>query len=72
MGAARGRRPRVAAAEILEAAIPFADLGLRPNTPFAFFVTIHNRSFELERHPANRPVESIVPEPAFEDLNWKA
>jgi hypothetical protein len=69
---ASGTSPRVAAAEILEAAIPFADLGLRPNMPFAFFVTIHNRSSELERHPAHRPVEGIVPEPAFEDLHWKA
>jgi alpha-amylase/alpha-mannosidase (GH57 family) len=67
-----GARPRVAAAEILEAAVPFADLGLRPNAPFAFFVTIHSRSAELERHPAHRPVESVVPEAAFEELNWKA
>jgi hypothetical protein len=64
--------PRVAAAEILEAALPFADLGLRPNNPFAFFVSIQNGGLELERHPTLRPVESFVPEPAFERLNWKA
>ena len=52
--------------------MPFADLGLRPNNPFAFFVSIHNGVVELERHPAHRPVESLVPEPAFEELNWKA
>jgi hypothetical protein len=67
-----GSNPKVAAAELLEVAIPFADLGLPPNTPFAFFVTIHNRSLELERHPANRPVEGVVPELAFEHLHWKA
>ncbi len=67
-----GARPRVAVAEIIEVAVLFADLALRPNTPFAFFVTIHHRGSELERHPANRPIESVVPEPAFADLHWKA
>jgi alpha-amylase/alpha-mannosidase (GH57 family) len=65
-------KPRVAADEILEVAVPFADLGLGRNSPFAFFVTIQNRTSELERHPAHRPVESSVPEAAFEDVNWKA
>ena len=64
--------PQVAADEILEVAVPFADLGLRPNASFAFFVTLHNRAIELERHPAHRPVASSVPEPTFEELNWKA
>jgi alpha-amylase/alpha-mannosidase (GH57 family) len=64
--------PKIAAAEILEAALPFTDLGLRPSSPFAFFVSIQNGTQELERHPAHRPVESFVPEPAFERLNWKA
>jgi hypothetical protein len=67
-----GAAPRVAAGEILEAAIPFADLGLRPNTPFAFFVTVHSGAIELERHPAHRPISSIVPEGTFEELNWNA
>jgi hypothetical protein len=65
-------RPRIAAADILEAAVPFADLGLRPNNPFAFFVSLKSGGAELERHPAHRPVESFVPEPTFERLNWKA
>ena len=64
--------PKVAADQVLEAAIAFADLGLRPNSPFAFFVTIHQSAVELERHPAHRPVSSTVPEPHFEELNWKA
>ena len=63
---------KVAADEVLEAAVAFADLGLRPNSPFAFFVTIHQRAVELERHPAHRPVSSIVPEAHFETLNWNA
>jgi alpha-amylase/alpha-mannosidase (GH57 family) len=64
--------PRVAAAEILEVAIPFADLGVHPNNPFAFFVTIHTGAIELERHPTHKPIESSVPEAAFEELNWNA
>ncbi len=67
-----GETSRVASAEILEVAIPFGDLGLTANQPFAFFVTIHTGTNELERHPANRPIESRVPEPAFAELNWKA
>ncbi len=64
--------PRVAAGDILEAAVAFADLGLQPGNPFAFFVSIQNGSTELERHPSHRPVEGFVPGPAFEKLNWKA
>jgi alpha-amylase/alpha-mannosidase (GH57 family) len=64
--------PTVGAGDILEAALPFHDLGLRPNTPFAFFVTIHNDGLELERHPAHKPISSVVPESTFEELNWKA
>ena len=64
--------PTVAASEILEAAVTFADLGLETASPFAFFVTVHHAAVELERHPAHRPVESHVPEAAFAELNWKA
>ena len=67
-----GASCRVAVGEILEAAISFADLGLRANNPFAFFVSIQHGSVELERHPAHRPIESLVPTPDFEKLNWKA
>ncbi len=63
---------RSAAADIVEAAVRFSDLGLRPGSPFAFFVSIHRNGAEIERHPAHRPVESAVPEPDFERLNWRA
>ena len=49
-----GTSPRVAAAEILEAPSPLPIWASGPTTPFAFFVTIHDRSFELERHPATQ------------------
>jgi hypothetical protein len=63
---------RVAAGEILELAIPFANLGLSLQDPFAFFVSVQSRSGEIERHPVFRPVEGRVPEPNFERLLWKA
>jgi alpha-amylase/alpha-mannosidase (GH57 family) len=62
----------VAAGEILEAAVPFADLGLRPKDPFAFFVSVQSGSTELERHPVFRPVEGRMPEATFERMLWKA
>jgi hypothetical protein len=65
-------KPQVAAAGIVEAAVAFADLGLSPSSPFGFFVLIQNGSVDLERHPANRPVETAVPEATFEKFNWRA
>jgi hypothetical protein len=62
----------VAAADLIEATIPFADLGLRPSHSFAFFVAMHRNGAEVERHPAHRPVEGLVPESAFERVHWKA
>ena len=64
--------PVAAAEEMLEASVSFADLGLEAGQPFAFSVSIQREGVEVERHPAHRPAESRVPEPAFETLNWKA
>ena len=63
---------KVAAGDILEAAIPFSDLGLKPGDPFAFFVSIQSGAAELERHPVFRPVEGRVPDANFERLHWRA
>jgi alpha-amylase/alpha-mannosidase (GH57 family) len=64
--------PRVATGELLEVAVPFRDLGLAPREPFSFSVSILNGTIEVERHPPHRPIESAVPEPAFEKVHWKA
>ena len=63
---------QVAAHEIVEASVPFSDLGLKPGDPFAFFVSIQSGLAELERHPAFRPVEGRVPDSDFERLHWRA
>jgi len=67
-----GSSCRLAVGEILEAAVPFADLGLEPNDRFGFFVSIQSATTEVERHPVHRPVESAVPGLEFEKLNWRA
>ena len=67
-----GATPEVAYGDIVEASVSFADLGLGPTDPFAFSVSLLQGANELERHPPHRPVESTVPEPAFEKLRWKA
>ena len=64
--------PRLAAGEILEASVSLADLGLQAGHPLAFSVSIQLDGIEVERHPAHRPVDSIVPGAAFETQNWKA
>jgi hypothetical protein len=68
----RGSSCRVAVGDVLEAAVSFSDLELRANNPFGFFVSIQAGTTELERHPAHRPIESSVPGPEFEKLNWRA
>ena len=60
----------MAAGEILEASIPFDDLGLKAGDPFAFFVSIQSGAVELERHPGYRPVEGRVPDANFERIHW--
>jgi alpha-amylase/alpha-mannosidase (GH57 family) len=67
-----GATPEVAARDIVEVSVSFADLGLEASDPFAFFVSIQRGATDVERHPAHRPVESFVPESTFEKLNWKA
>jgi alpha-amylase/alpha-mannosidase (GH57 family) len=61
----------VAAGSVLELALPLADLGLVPGQPVAFFVTI-DADVEVERHPADRPIELTVPDETFEARQWRA
>jgi alpha-amylase/alpha-mannosidase (GH57 family) len=73
----------VAAARLLEVAIPLADLlgqgrfdagsapGDQPAARLAFFVAVYDPAgAELERHPAYHPIETEVPDRGFEARNW--
>jgi alpha-amylase/alpha-mannosidase (GH57 family) len=62
----------VAAGTILELAIPFADLKSAPQQAVGFFVAIYDeRGVEIERHPANRAIEILVPDASFEARHWR-
>jgi alpha-amylase/alpha-mannosidase (GH57 family) len=65
-------RPRVAAAGVLEIAMPLVDLGLSASEPgAAFFVAVSDaQSLEVERHPAHRPIEVPAGEALFEASMW--
>ena len=64
---------RVAAGTVIEAALPFADLGLAPGAGVSFFVAVQDAAgHEAERHPAHRPVDVTVPDERFEARNWTA
>ena len=63
-------RAAVAAGQVLEVAVPIADLGTRR---LSFFVTVHEGATgEVERHPASRPIDAEAPDARFEARNWTA
>ena len=65
------RIERVAAATILEAAIPLA--GLNAALGVSFFVAIHDaQGLEVERHPASHPFDVPAVDEAFEARHWTA
>ena len=68
----RGPGSAVAAAgTLLELAVPLADLGLRGGDRLSFFVAVSDRGrTELERHPADRPIEAEVPDDRFLARHW--
>jgi len=63
----------IAAGTLFELALPLADLGLAAGQTAAFFVAVYDvGGGELERHPANRPIELLVPDALFEARLWHA
>jgi alpha-amylase/alpha-mannosidase (GH57 family) len=67
---------RVAAATVLELAVPLDDLGAHTGEPIAFFVSVSAPSRggvqEVERYPAQRPIRVAVPGENFIGENWRA
>ncbi len=61
----------VAAGTVLECGLPLADLGVGEGDPVSFLVAVYDASSnELERHPANRAIETAVPDARFVARNW--
>ena len=68
-----GPRAAVSAVgELFEAALPFADLGVAPESTVAFFVAVYDGAGERERHPNHRPIEVALPDALFEARQWRA
>jgi alpha-amylase/alpha-mannosidase (GH57 family) len=62
----------VAAGTVFELSIPLADLGVAAGQAVGFFVALSDdRGAELERHPAHRPIELVVPDALFEARQWR-
>jgi len=62
---------RSAFARLLEVAVPFAALGLSPNTRAAVAVRVLRGEVELERLPAQGWLTFDVPDEDFERIHWR-
>jgi len=63
----------VAAATLLELALPLQDLGVVPGGVLEFFVAVDEANgTEVERHPEHRPIRAISPESDFASRHWRA
>jgi alpha-amylase/alpha-mannosidase (GH57 family) len=61
---------QIGAGTIVEASIPFTDLGLSPGDTLYFFVSVQVNGKELERCPVRSPLQLQVPQPDFETRMW--
>ncbi len=64
--------PRVAVREILEVAVPFADLGVTPDTGLRFRLAVRRGPDTVEQWPASGFLEVSVPTEDFENEMWIA
>jgi hypothetical protein len=62
----------LAAGTVLELALPLADLQVSSGQPVSFIVAVYDGDVEVERHPANRPIELEAPDERFEAHQWRA
>ena len=61
----------VAANEILELALPFDLLGMRPNDEIQMFVTVERSGSEVEKWPFRGYIQFKVPTDDFEAMMWQ-
>jgi len=73
-GGKRGTRPPspVAVDEILEMALPLADLRVTAGNPISFVVDLIAKRQSTERAPAEGEIMLTVPSPDFEAVMWQA
>ncbi len=61
----------VAANEIIELAIPFEMLGVKPNDELHFFITVERKGSEVEKWPYRGFIQVKVPTEDFEATMWQ-
>jgi alpha-amylase/alpha-mannosidase (GH57 family) len=61
----------VAANEIIELAIPFELLGVKPNDEVHFFITVERKGSEIEKWPYRGFIQVKVPTEDFEAMMWQ-
>jgi alpha-amylase/alpha-mannosidase (GH57 family) len=58
--------------QILELAVPFADLGLSPDTTIQLYIEAVSKKQSVDRAPQEGVLELTVPSPDFERIMWQA
>jgi alpha-amylase/alpha-mannosidase (GH57 family) len=58
--------------QILELAVPFADLGLAPESTIQLYVEAVSKKQSVDRAPQEGVLEMVVPSPDFERIMWQA
>jgi len=66
------RRAMAAAGGILEIAIPLDALEAHAGDAITFDVTVSHGAVEVERHPADQPIQVTVPDASFAARLWSA
>jgi len=61
----------VAANEIIELAIPFELLGVKPNDEIHCFITVERKGSEIEKWPYRGFIQVKVPTEDFEAMMWQ-
>jgi hypothetical protein len=60
----------VAARQILEMAIPFSRLGLKPGMTVHFHIIVQGKDHNLEQCPSGSPIRMVVPDSDYEKSLW--
>ena len=61
----------MAANEIIELAVPFELLGVKPNDEMQIFVTVERHGSEIEKWPYRGYIQFKVPTDDFEAMMWQ-
>jgi hypothetical protein len=66
-----GTTVEAATDQIVEIAIPFADLKRTTNDPIQFFVELVETERSVDRAPREGIIETTTPSPNFEQIMWQ-